>query len=166
MNVSRGGVPKLPVSEAQVTVDGLVGDWHNDVRDHGGPSRALCLFTVEEIERLAGEGHPIFPGAAGENVTLSGTPLDALTPGVQLALGDETLIEMTGYAAPCKTITEVFNDGDFTRISHKLHPGESRVYPRVVRAGVFIPGDVARNVWAEARVGEELPPRLQEEQEA
>ena len=156
VNISRGGVPKTAVAEAQVTEGGIVGDWHDDVRDHGGPMRALCLYTLEEIERLAGDGHPIFPGATGENVTLRGLPLAALTPGAQLMLGGETLIQITGYASPCKTITAAFNDGDFTRISEKLHPGESRVYARVLREGAIRPGDVARIVApGELRAGQE-----------
>lgn len=146
VNVSRGGAPKLPIALARVTVEGIEGDEHFDVRNHGGPMRALCLFTLEEIERLAAEGHPIFPGAAGENVTLTGLPLAALTPGTQLALGDDLLIEVTSYTSPCNGIAEAFNDGDFTRISQKLHPDESRVYAKVLRVGELRPGDVARIV--------------------
>lgn len=141
INRSRGGVPKLPVSEARVSVDGLEGDWHNDTRSHGGPQRALCLYTLEQIERLAREGHPIYPGAAGENVTLVGVPLERLTPGVRLALGAEVIARITGFTSPCKTIAAVFNDGDFTRISQKTHPGESRVYALVERPGVVRAGD-------------------------
>lgn len=155
INVSRGGVPKLPAPQAFVTFDGLAGDDHYDKRDHGGPMRAVCLFTVEEIQRLAAEGHDIFPGATGENVTLTGIPLTSLTPGVRVALGEMTLIEVTGYAAPCKTIKKVFSDGDFTRISAKLHPGESRVYARVVREGLIQAGDVARIVVADDEAEDE-----------
>lgn len=144
INISRGGVPKLPVAEAYVTTEGIESDLHDDVQGHGGPMRALCLFTLEEIERLAGEGHPIYPGATGENVTLSGAPLGELTPGTRLALGDETLVEVTHYTTPCKTIRDAFNDGDFTRISQKLHPGESRVYARVLREGAIHAGDSVR----------------------
>jgi MOSC domain-containing protein YiiM len=151
VNSSRGGAPKLPVAVARVTVEGIEGDLHFDVRNHGGPMRALCLFTLEEIERLAAEGHPIYPGAAGENVTLTGLPLAALTPGTRLALGDELLIEVTQYTSPCKGIAEAFNDGDFTRISQKTHPDESRVYAKVLRAGELHAGDVARIVSSAAQ---------------
>ncbi|HZC08283.1 MAG TPA: MOSC domain-containing protein [Ktedonobacterales bacterium] len=144
INVSRGGAPKLPITEARLTDEGIEGDLHDDIRDHGGPMRALCLFTLEEIERLAAEGHPIYPGAAGENVTLAGVPQAALTPGTRLALGDEVQIEVTQYTSPCKTIAHAFNDGDFTRISQKTHPGESRVYAKVLRAGTLHVGDAAR----------------------
>lgn len=141
INISRGGVPKLPVMEARVGELGLAGDLHDDIASHGGPTRALCLYTIEEIERLQAEGHPIFPGAAGENVTLRGVALARLVPGTRLALGDEVVVEITGYTTPCKTIREAFNDGDFSRISHKTHPGESRVYARVLREGVMRTGD-------------------------
>lgn len=144
LNISRGGTPKLPITMARVTEEGLQGDRQNDERNHGGPLRAVCLFTREEIERLAAEGHPIYPGAVGENITLSGLPLAALTPGARLILGDEVEIEVTQYSAPCKTIRDAFNDGDFNRISHKTHPGESRVYARVLRGGELHAGDVAR----------------------
>lgn len=147
INVSRGGVPKLPVVSAVVTVEGLVGDFHNDVKNHGGPLKAVCLFTLEQIARLAEEGHPIYPGATGENVTLRGVPLELLTPGARVGIGAETLLEITKYTTPCETIAGAFNTGDFTRIAHKLHPGESRVYARVMRGGQIHEGDEVL-VWA------------------
>ena len=51
---------------------GIVGDRTTIRENHGGPLRALCLFTLEEIERWQAEGHPIAPGTVGENVTLAG----------------------------------------------------------------------------------------------
>lgn len=146
INISRGGVPKPRVTSAAVTTEGLSGDYHNDARNHGGPLRAVCLYTLEQIERLAAEGHAIYPGATGENLTLRGIPLALLTPGARIRIGAQTLLEVTGYAAPCETIAEAFSTGDFTRISHKLHPGESRVYARVACGGEIHEGDEV-TVW-------------------
>lgn len=143
INISRGGVPKLPVERAVVTDEGVRGDYHDDYRNHGGPLRALCLYTAEQIRRLQAEGHPIFPGSVGENITLEGIAQEALVPGARLRLGDEVEIEVTHYTTPCKTITASFSDGDFTRISEKLHPGESRVYARVLRGGEIRSGQAA-----------------------
>ncbi len=140
INTSRGGVPKTPVPGGAVSTLGIQGDYHNDTRNHGGPRAALCLFTLEEIFRLQAEGHPIYPGSVGENITLEGVDLALLVPGARLTLGDEVLIEITSYTTPCKTITASFADGDFTRISHKLHPGESRVYASVLRPGTIRQG--------------------------
>lgn len=144
INTSLGGVPKTPIASGTVTAEGLDGDLHGDYRNHGGPTRALCLYTLEQIQRLQAEGHPIFPGSAGENITLEGIPQSALVPGAQLSLGDAVLIEITFYTTPCKTITRSFSDGDFTRISEKLHPGASRVYARVLRGGEIRPSQPVR----------------------
>lgn len=144
INISRGGVPKHPVEQATVTSEGIAGDYQRDQRNHGGPMRALCLYTIEEIQRLQAEGHPIVPGSSGENITLERIDLAALTPGTRLALGDEVEIELTSYTAPCENIAASFTDGDFTRISHKLHPGESRIYARVLHGGMLTPRQTAR----------------------
>ena len=143
INISRGGVPKLPISLARIGSLGIEGDYQNDQRNHGGPDRAICLYTLEQIQRLQREGHPISPGSAGENITLEGIRLDELRPGTHLSLGDEVELEITSYAAPCKNITDSFSDGDFTRISIQLHPGESRLYARVLRSGTLAVGQNA-----------------------
>lgn len=146
INISTGGVPKQPVETASVTAEGLDGDYHNDYRDHGGPTRAVCLYTLEEIQRFQAQGHPIFPGSAGENITLEGIPQSALVPGARLTLGEEVRIEITSYTTPCKTIARSFSDGDFTRISEKPHPGESRVYARVLGGSEIRAGQPVRVV--------------------
>lgn len=141
INISRGGVPKLPVDTAQVTPEGVTGDYHNDVHNHGGPLQAVCLYSLEQIDRLASQGHPIYPGATGENVTVSGIPLELLIPGAQVRIGTEVVLEITGYTTPCNTIADAFSDGDFTRISQKLHPHQGRVYARVIHGGAIRQGD-------------------------
>ena len=141
LSVSGGGVPKLPVPQAEVTAGGIVGDRQRNRRFHGGPRRAVCLFALEEIERLRAEGHPVAPGTTGENVTVAGLPWERVRPGARLSLGAEVVLEVTSYTAPCKNIGPSFRDGDFTRISQKLHPGESRVYARVLTPGVVRTGD-------------------------
>lgn len=140
IGVSRGGVPKLPVSEALLSSAGVGGDRQNDRRHHGGPDRAVCLYSLEVIEALQREGHPIAPGSAGENVTVSGLDWDSIQPGVRLRVG-EALLEVVSYTVPCKTIRASFVDERFERISPKTNPGWSRVYARVLTAGVAHPGD-------------------------
>jgi MOSC domain-containing protein YiiM len=140
INRSDGGVPKLPTPSAMVTEQGLDGDRQRDKRNHGGPQRAICLYSLEQILALQAEGHPIYPGSTGENVTLSGVDLHTLAPGDRLALGDDVMIEITGYAHPCQNISGSFADGNSTRISQKLHPGESRLYARVYSGGELRPG--------------------------
>ena len=135
LNVSNGGVPKLAVREALLTPGGLEGDRQLNRRIHGGPDRAVCLFSLERILELQAEGHPIFPGSAGENVTVVGLDWSRLRPGSRLALGEEALVEVTSYTSPCKKIAASFAEGDFKRISQRLRPGNSRLYARVLRPG-------------------------------
>jgi MOSC domain-containing protein YiiM len=102
--------------------------------------RALCLYAQERIDGLRAEGHPIGPGAVGENVTIEGLDWDAVVPGVRLRIGAAE-VEVTSYTVPCKSIAGAFRDGAFTRIGQKVHPGWSRVYVRVLREGAVAVGD-------------------------
>ena len=140
LNRSDGGVPKQALRRVEVTAAGVAGDWQRDRVHHGGPERALCLFSLEHIQALQAEGHPIFPGAAGENVTLSGLDWSLMTPGTRLRLGDRVEIEITNYTAPCSTIAEFFTGNAYHRISQKVNPGWSRVYARVLQGGVLEAG--------------------------
>jgi MOSC domain-containing protein YiiM len=140
ISVSRGGVPKLPIPQARLSSDGVEGDRQNDRRHHGGPDRAVCIYSLELIEALQREGHPIEPGSAGENLTVSGLDWDRIAPGVQLMVGGAVL-EVASFTVPCKTIRASFVDGRFERISQKTNPGWSRVYARVLSAGEARMGD-------------------------
>ncbi len=144
LNCSDGGVPKLPVREAHLTPDGLVGDRQANPRYHGGPERALCLYALEQINALQAEGHPVFPGSVGENVTVAGLDWPSLTPGCRLGLGDDVIIELSSYTAPCRSIKDSFSDGNFKRISQQVHPGESRLYARIIRTGTLAVGQRVR----------------------
>lgn len=144
ISVSHGGVPKLPIPLAQVTELGLDGDAHRDREHHGGPERALCLFALEQIRALQAEGHPVTPGAIGENLTIDGLDWTLVTPGARLELGDGVVIEVTRYTSPCFNIKKSFADGDISRVSQKHHPGSSRVYARVLKTGGIKQGDTVR----------------------
>jgi MOSC domain-containing protein YiiM len=141
LSISPGGVPKLPVESAEVGELGLAGDAHRDLRYHGGPDRALCLYSIEQIAHLRAEGHPIEPGFLGENITTRGIDLGALCAGERLRLGAMVEIELTGYASPCEKIQHCFADGRFVRISRKTHPEDARWYARVIVGGALRSGD-------------------------
>lgn len=141
INVSPGGVPKLPVAEGEVTTYGLTDDRQQDQKHHGGPERALCLFSLEHILALQEEGHPIYPGAVGENVTVAGLKWEQMVPGARLQLGPGVQIAVTGYADPCKNIAAAFSDGNFNRVSARKETGRARVYARVLTPGRIRVGD-------------------------
>jgi len=141
VNVSNGGVPKKRVSGAQVSLLGVVNDAQDDKKHHGGPERAVCIYSLERIHALQAEGHPIDVGTAGENVTVEGLDWDLVVPGVRLRIGDQVVLEVASFTNPCKTIKGSFIDGKFVRIAQKLHPGWSRVYARVITEGRIHFGD-------------------------
>ncbi len=141
ISVSSGGVPKLPVNEARVSRDGVEGDSHRNTELHGGPDRAVCLYSLERLQALQQEGHPIQAGSAGENLTVAGLDWGHLSPGDRLRIGEHVVIEITSFCAPCKHNARWFHDGKFSRISQKTHPGWSRLYARVVSEGTVRQGD-------------------------
>jgi MOSC domain-containing protein YiiM len=141
IGLSNGGVPKRPVPSARVTRDGVEGDRQNDLKHHGGPERAVSLFSLEVIERLRAEGHPIAPGTAGENLTLAGLDWHAVKPGCRLRFDGGVELEVASFTNPCSTIRDSFTDLDFRRIKQDLHPGESRVYARVLAEGTISAGE-------------------------
>ena len=141
INVSNGGVPKVPVSQVQVTHDGLDGDRQAKPGIHGGIYRAVSLLCAETIDSLAAAGHPIAPGTTGENLTVFGLDWLKLEPGMILDCGDEVRLKITSYALPCNTIAGSFDDGDFSRMHHRKHPGQSRLYAQVLTEGTIVQGD-------------------------
>ena len=140
INVSDGGVPKRPRQTAVVRTTGVEGDRQRDLRFHGGPDRAVSLYSLDLIDALQAEGHPIDVGTIGENLTIAGIPWTAMVPGVRVDVGEVSL-ELTSYANPCRNIAGSFLDGQILRVSAKRHPWWSRVYARVLREGVIAVGD-------------------------
>ena len=134
LNVSGGGMPKLPVLQAQVTAEGVEGDWQKNRKYHGGPNRAVCIFSTELYDRLRGFGIDLFPGAVGENFTTTGIDLQRLGKGDRLKVGQCT-IEITGVRVPCRSLKK-WNDD-----LPELIVGFSGWVAKVVEAGLVRPGD-------------------------
>ena len=141
IHVSDGGVPKRPIDVAEIGERGIVGDRQANRKHHGAPWQALCLWSLEVIEELQAEGHPIEPGFAGENLTISGLDWAAMVPGVRLRIGSSVLAEVTAFAIPCKHNAAWFVGRDFLRMSNDRHPGSSRIYTSVSQGGRVAPGD-------------------------
>ena len=109
INISKGGVPKLPILEARVTRLGIVGDDHAHPEIHGGPKKALLWICEESIEELKALGLPLFAGALGENLTTRGVDRRSLRLGQRWRIG-EIVIELTRVRTPCQTI-QVYGAG-------------------------------------------------------
>ncbi len=140
INVSDGGVPKRSVASASVTWTGVEGDRQADTKHHGRAYQALCLWSTDVISTLAALGHPIAPGLAGENVTLSGIDWAALTPGTRVRIGT-VLAEISFPATPCAKQAKWFVDGDFGVMDHDRNPQWTRWYAWVRAPGEIATGD-------------------------
>ncbi len=103
VNVSRGGVPKRPVSAAMITTLGLEGDSWAHPQIHGGPDQRVLIIAAEVVDDLAALGFPVFYGALGENLNVRGLPLEALRAGQSWRAGD-AILELTKVRVPCSTL--------------------------------------------------------------
>ncbi|MFZ2442578.1 MAG: MOSC domain-containing protein, partial [Ilumatobacteraceae bacterium] len=141
LNVSRGGLPKTPVDVVEVSWRGVIGDRQGTRVHHGRPWQALCLWSNEVIDALHAQGHPIAPGLAGENITISGLPWPDVRAGVRLRVG-EVLCEVSAFALPCFQNKAWFTGGDFEAMHHERGP-VSRVYATVLEPGTIAVGQPA-----------------------
>src|SRR5256885_15638995 len=100
LNISGGGMPKKPIPEAVVSTDGVKGDWQKNRKYHGGPNRAICLYSEELYQGLRDSGVNVTNGDIGENFTTRGINLQHLKKGDRLKVG-ECIIELTDIRVPC-----------------------------------------------------------------
>ncbi len=135
VNVSEGGMPKLPIDRAQVTRDGVAGDWQKNRKYHGGPDRAICLYSEELYAWLREQGVEVGNGAVGENFTTRGLDLLALRPGDKLRVGRLCVIQITDVRVPCRQLKKW--DADLPT----LIVGRSGWMARVLESGEVKPGD-------------------------
>lgn len=144
VNGNQGGVPKLPIGRSFIRALGVAGDRQADRVHHGGPYQAVCLHSIEAMERIRADGHQAFPGAYGENLTLAGIDWAALRSGDQLEIGEPgtgPLLQLTDDATPCSKQARWFVDGRIGRISVTAYPADVRWYASVVREGPVAAGD-------------------------
>ena len=137
---AEGGVPKPTVPLLSVRTNGCLGDRQRDLKHHGGPKRALCLWSQEVLQALRSEGHPVRPGDVGENVLLRGVPFEDLAEGDVIQIG-EVRARLTGPAPPCRTIAGAFTNGTFRAIDANRHPSRTRWYAEVLVEGDVRPAD-------------------------
>ena len=99
ININKnGGVPKYPVNQVYIGKYRVTGDKQNDLKHHGGENRAVCLYSMDLITELKNEGHPIFAGSTGENITIQGQDWNKLKQGVLLE-GETVHLSTTEYEA-------------------------------------------------------------------
>ena len=149
INISKGGVPKLPIREGEITPLGIASDDHAHPAIHSGPNKAILIIAAEVVDDLAARGYPVFYGALGENLTTRGLDIKRLRIGDQIRAGDAVL-EITQPRGPCSTL-DVYGPGIQKEIYDKQvkahdpsspHWGMSGFYARVLVTGQVRSGDI------------------------
>ncbi len=145
LNISNGGMPKQAILQGEITAQGLAGDVQRNRKYHGGPDQALLLLTQESIDEIKALGFPVFPGALGENLTVTNLDRRQLRAGQRLRAG-QALIEITKLRQPCRHLN-VYGPGIQAAVYEKhAAPGTGAwglagFYCRVLQLGQVLPGD-------------------------
>ena len=134
INVSKGGIPKLPMDSVRVTVNGLEGDGHNHEK-HRSPSQAVCLQDIEKLEELRKEGYPLLPGTTGENLTVRNLNVNALLIGTLLKFSNGVVIELTKIRKPCYVLDVIHPNLKEDII------GRCGIYAKVLEEGIIKMGE-------------------------
>jgi MOSC domain-containing protein YiiM len=100
INVSSGGIPKLPVKSCTVTFDGLDGDGR-DHDKHVTRDRAISLIDREILDQLTREGYEVPWGAVGENLTVENLDVQSLETDDRLVFSGGVVIELVEGRRPC-----------------------------------------------------------------
>ena len=100
INVSKGGIPKLPVEKVYIATAGLQGDGHNHAK-HNTPVQAVCIQDLEQLNELNQNGYHLSPGQAGENLTVKDLHVNSLTIGTRLQFSGGALLEISKVRQPC-----------------------------------------------------------------
>ena len=106
INISSGGIPKLPVNSVYVTFSGLKGDGHNHAK-HYDPIQAVCLQDVEQLEDLSHQGYPLSPGAGGENLTVCNLNVNRLPLGTVLQFCGGVVVKISKVRKPCYVLDAI-----------------------------------------------------------
>jgi MOSC domain-containing protein YiiM len=134
INISPGGIPKLPVARAEVTSEGIAGDDHEHEK-HVGPENAISLIDVEDLDDFCDEGFRVAPGAMGENLTVRGLSVDELKPGDCLRFSGGVEIELVKARKPCFVLDSIDPE-----LKHRV-VGRCGFLARVLRGGAMTPGE-------------------------
>jgi MOSC domain-containing protein YiiM len=132
----RSAIWKRPVLvPLALGVDGLAGDHQANRRLHGGPDKAVCVYSAEhtawwQVELDADEWGP---GAVGENVTVAGQTERDVCLGDVYEVGT-ALVEVSQPRSPCQTLARRWARPDLPK--RVVHSGRSGWYLRVRRTGI------------------------------
>jgi MOSC domain-containing protein YiiM len=138
--VSTGIYKTAVEGSIKVTALGLEGDVQIDRENHGGPDKAIYVYTLENYrfweQELQKQGYSY--GQFGENFTVTGMPDERIHIGDLFRIGS-VLTQVTQPRVPCFKLG--IKMGDPTFVKRFLSSGRVGFYLRVLEEGEVQAGD-------------------------
>ncbi len=130
---------KQPVTSAMLRFTNLDGDRQADLKNHGGPDKAVCVYSSDHYPfwESVFECKPA-PGAFSENFTISGLRESEICLGDTFRAG-EALVQISQPRKPCHKLAGRHNRKDLPALIHAN--GFSGFYLRVLTEGMVCAGD-------------------------
>lgn len=135
------GFIKAPVDrEVLLKKDGLEGDGQGDLKHHGGPDKAVCVYSWDRYPRWNEElSRSLSPGAFGENFTVIGHDEESVCLGDRFRIGEKTIVEVSQPRSPCYKLAQFFRVKDLAMRFQTS--GLTGWYLRVIEEGMVQQGD-------------------------
>jgi len=136
------GIFKEPVNgRVMLRTLNLDGDRQVDLKGHGGPYKAVCVYSIEQYEHWQVElGRNDFRHSQfGENFTVDGMPDDKTHVGDVFRVGS-TLVQVTQPRVPCYRLGIKMGSPEFPK--RFLQSNRVGFYMRVLQEGEVGAGDL------------------------
>lgn len=140
---------KTPVNGPQkVNKTNIEGDKQSDLKLHGGPTRAVCVYATEHYDfwKEALKKSELPHGYLGENLTISGGMFEK-----EIYVGDRFSIGTVEFEAlqprfPCHKLGMKL--GDKKWVKTVLDTGKSGFYFGVIKEGIIESGDIVTKTFS------------------
>lgn len=140
------GIFKKPVSgPVMVRAQNLEGDLQADLSVHGGPDKAVYVYSRKNIEywRETLRRKDLGPGTFGENFTVDELTENEVAIGDELEIGTARFL-ITQPRLPCYKLGIALGSPGFPKVFH--HRGRNGFYLRVLQEGRIETGDAIQKI--------------------
>ncbi len=130
---------KKPVPSAMLRFHNLDGDQQADLKNHGGPDKAVCVYSFDHYPYWESVfGRRPEPGAFSENFTISGLHESEVCLGDAFRAG-AALVQISQPRQPCSKLAGKHGRKDLPALIHAT--SFSGFYLRVLEEGIVKAGD-------------------------
>jgi len=135
------GIRKKPVSgPCALGESGFEGDGVGDRKNHGGPDKAVCVYSFDYYFYWNTVlGTKLIPAAFGENLSVSSLREEDVCIGDVFQLGD-AVAQISQPRQPCSTLAALHGRNDMVKLV--VDSGRTGFYFRVMKKGMVKKGDV------------------------